>query len=121
MTTYFLLGLAAFFLIKRWVDKYRYNIKTISAQEALLIHKDSKAIFIDVRTPTEIANGKLDGAIEANVTSILFKKKIADLDKSKPYILYCRSGLRSNKACKLMSKAGFKNLTNVKGGYMAMK
>lgn len=121
MTTYIILGVAALLLIKRIIDNYNSNVKSISGKEALVAHAEGNATLIDVRTPAEIAQGKLKGAIEANVTSIMFKKQIADLDKSKPYIVYCRSGMRSNRACKIMSKAGFADLTNVSGGYMGMK
>lgn len=121
MVTYVILGLAVLLLIKKIIDDRNSTVKTISGKDALLLHSEGTATFIDVRTPSEIAQGKLNGALEANVTSIMFKKQIADLDKSEAYVLYCRSGMRSNKACKIMSKEGFTDLTNVSGGYMGMK
>ncbi len=121
MVTYILLASGAILLIYRMIKNRNSNIKKITAAEALAVHASNESTFIDVRTPSEIAKGKLDGAIEANVTSIMFKKDIASLDKSKPYIVYCLSGMRSAKACKIMKKQGFTDLTNVSGGYMGMK
>lgn len=121
MSTYIILALVGLWLIKRIIDYRNSTIKSISGKEALATHAEGEITFIDVRTPKEIAQGKLNGALEANVTSIMFKKQIAELDKSQPYIVYCRSGMRSNKACKIMSKQGFTNLTNVTGGYIGMK
>jgi rhodanese-related sulfurtransferase len=39
----------------------------------------------------------------------------------KNYYIYCRSGARSSRACKIMGKAGFKNLYNLKGGILSWK
>lgn len=120
MVTYILLVSGAVFLIARFIRDRNSNVKTINGSEALLMHDSKNATFIDVRTPVEIADGKLQGAIEANVTSQGFKQEISNLDKSQPYVVYCRSGMRSARACRIMEKEGFTNLTNVKGGYMGM-
>jgi len=121
MITYILLAIVAFFAITRFIANRNSNVKRMSGSEALAAHASRSAIFLDVRTPTEIAQGKLPDAIEANVTSADFKGQIAKLDKSKPYIVYCRSGMRSATACKIMEKEGFTDLTNVAGGYMGIK
>ena len=121
MLTYILLGIIAFFAVTRFIANRNSTVKRMTGKEALAAHAAGTATFIDVRTPAEMANGKLDGAKEANVTSASFRQAIANLDKSKPYIVYCRSGMRSARACKIMEKEGFTNLTNVAGGYMGMK
>jgi rhodanese-related sulfurtransferase len=48
----------------------------------------------------------------------VFEKGIKDLDKSKTYYLYCRSGRRSNSAALMMKKEGFK-VFDLKGGILA--
>jgi len=75
--------------------------------------------ILDVRTPAEVAQGKIEGALVADVTSSNFHTQIAQLDKSKPYLVYCRSGRRSLTACQLMQKAGFSQVYNLEGGYQA--
>ena len=120
MVTYLLLVAGAIFLIAKFISNYNSTVKTINGTDALEMHTNQVAKFVDVRTPAEIAQGKLKGAIEANVTSMMFKKEIANLDRSQPYVVYCRSGMRSARACKIMEKEGFTDLTNVKGGYMGM-
>jgi len=45
-----------------------------------------------------------------------FKEQLSGLDKSKSYLVYCRSGNRSGKACSMMADMGFKNLYNLRGG-----
>ena len=71
------------------------------------------AIIIDVRTPEEFAAGHLDGALLYNVQDPAFDAKIADLDPSIPYVVYCRSGNRSAQAVERMKAAGFTDLTDL--------
>lgn len=79
--------------------------------------QDPKAVLIDVRTPSEFSGDKIKGAKNINVSSADFGKKIAALDKSKTYYVYCRSGARSGMACSQMAAAGFQ-VYNLSGGIM---
>lgn len=74
--------------------------------------------IIDVRTPEEVAEGKIPGAINMNVFDPNFVNKIQELDKSKPYTMVCRSGARSGQACMHMLGAGFEKIYNLQGGMM---
>ena len=47
-----------------------------------------------------------------------FSDEIQKLDKTKPYLVYCRSGRRSAAAMQQMKDAGFTNVTNLDGGIM---
>ena len=76
-------------------------------------------VLMDVRTPEEIANGKIEGAQELDYYGINFLEELGKLDKEKTYLVYCRSGNRSGKTCKLMADMGFKHLFNLAGGYNA--
>lgn len=76
-------------------------------------------VVLDVRTPEETAQGKIQGAIELDFRSPDFAAEVAKLDPEKTYLVYCRSGNRSGKACHLMAEKGFKNLFNLSGGYLA--
>lgn len=82
---------------------------------------DSNVVILDVRTPKETAQGKIEGTKEINFFDPKFKVKVQNLDKSKTYLIYCRSGNRSGKACNIMAKNGFENLYNLKGGFNAWK
>ncbi len=96
--------------------------KDITVTEAMnLIDQKADVVFLDVRTPEEIAEGMIPGAITADYRSDSFKQEISALDKSKSYIVYCRSGGRSVKASHIMSEAGFSDLMNMKGGYNSWK
>lgn len=72
---------------------------------------------IDVRTPAEFAAGHVAGAQNIDVEAADFGTKIAALDKTAPYLVYCRSGRRSAIAASQMAAAGFTDV--VDGGGMA--
>jgi rhodanese-related sulfurtransferase len=80
---------------------------------------DPGIVLLDVRTPEETAQGKIEGTITLDFKNPNFAAEVEKLDKSKTYLVYCRSGNRSGKACKLMAEKGFTNLFNLAGGYLA--
>lgn len=83
-----------------------------------IIDKD-KAVVIDVRTPEEFAQGHIPGAQNIDVTSNDFTDRIKDLDPSKNYAVYCRSGARSQRAVTIMSAEKIKHVVGLKGGVMS--
>lgn len=91
------------------------EITALEADAYIANHKDIK--LLDVRTPEEIADGKINGAIEIDYFADTFASKIDDLDKDQHYLVYCRSGNRSAKAIALMKEKGFTKCTNMAGGY----
>ena len=95
------------------------NYQNINVDKFAELMKDKNTVILDVRTPEEIKAGKIKGAQEINVLSPTFSKKIKALDKSKTYLVYCRSGNRSGRACSIMEKEGFEDLYNLSGGYGA--
>lgn len=71
------------------------------------------AAVIDVRTPEEVAGGYLEGALKFDFQGPNFASEIATLDKSKDYVIYCRSGNRAGGAIDFMKANGFTGkLTN---------
>ena len=93
--------------------------KDIQAGAFKTLMKDKNAVVIDVRTGREIAQGKIKGALEMNIMDSAFRNKIKKLKKDKTYLMYCRSGNRSGKACRIMAEEGFQDLYNLAGGYQA--
>ena len=73
------------------------------------------AVLLDVRTPAEFKSGTIARSVNIDYMSPAFKTKVAGLDKSKTYFVFCRSGNRSLQACKTMHKLGF-DVRNLMGG-----
>lgn len=73
------------------------------------------AVLLDVRTSMEVRSGALPGAVHIDIMSPSFAAKVAALDRSKTYFIYCRSGNRSAQACQIMHRQGF-DVRNLMGG-----
>ncbi len=75
--------------------------------------KSEKLVILDVRTPEEYENGCLPGALNIDIQDKSFYKTIQPLDRSKMYLVYCKSGIRSEEAITVMNKLGFKNVLHM--------
>ena len=83
---------------------------------------DTNAVVLDVRTDAEVAEGIIPNAIQINIYEGQgFVYKLEELDKSKNYYVYCRSGNRSGQACAIMNQLGFENAYNLVGGILEWK
>jgi len=78
--------------------------------------KEPNTVILDVRTAVEFSQEKIAGAVLIDIHSSNFKDQVQRLDKSKTYLVYCRSGNRSVKACNIMKGMGFEKLYNLKHG-----
>jgi rhodanese-related sulfurtransferase len=81
------------------------------------IAKQKNAILLDVRTPQELEQGYLEGAININFSSPDFTNQLDRLDKAKPVYVYCRSGRRSASAMSTLEGLGFSEVYNLQGGF----
>lgn len=96
------------------------TFKDVNVSEAnKMIQDNQDLVILDVRTPEETDKGVIPNAIIIDFYNDNFDSEIAKLDKSKSYLVYCRSGGRSVGASNKMIEAGFSNVTNMKGGYSA--
>ncbi|MCM3715899.1 rhodanese-like domain-containing protein [Alkalihalobacillus oceani] len=71
--------------------------------------------IIDVRETDEVAAGYIPGSV--NIPLGLLEFRLHELDKTKEYIIVCRSGARSGRATEFLSSQGF-HATNMVGGMM---
>lgn len=86
-----------------------------------IIQSNNDYVFIDVRSPEEIKEGKIENALEIDIKSEDFKTKLDKLDRNKIYIVYCYAGGRSTKATDVMVALGFKRVYNLTSGYRDWK
>lgn len=92
------------------------QVKNANAAEFRKLISGNDVVVIDVRTPREFAAGKIEGAINVPLNTVA--KSAAKLDKSKKYLVYCRSGARSRRAAMILARQGF-DVTNLMGGMRA--
>ncbi len=92
-------------------------MKAITAKEVeQIINEGKKLDIIDVREVEEVAGGKIPGAV--NIRLGLLEFRMQELDKSKEYIMVCRSGGRSAQASQFLEYRGF-NVINMTGGMLS--
>ena len=65
---------------------------------------DTEAVLLDVRTLEEVEQGIIPNAKHIDIyLGQGFIDQVQELDKSKNYYVYCRSGVRSVQACTLIT------------------
>lgn len=80
---------------------------------------DNNPQILDVRTEDECNQGMIPNAINLDIKEgSNFISGLENLDKTKNYYVYCRSGMRSEKACEIMNSLGFENTYNLLGGIL---
>lgn len=78
--------------------------KNLTSDEINQLVKDNKAIIVDVREFVEYKKGHIKDAIVIPLNTI---DKSISLDKDKKIIVYCKSGVRSEKASKKLTDLGY--------------
>lgn len=82
------------------------------------LEEDNNSVVLDVRTQDEVEEGIIPNAIHIDIfRGQGFIDEVEQLDKSKNYYVYCKSGGRSGQACAIMSQIGFANTYNLLGGF----
>lgn len=72
---------------------------------------------VDVRTPAEFGQGHLEDAVNIDSYAPDFRSRLEQLDRDRPYVVYCKKGLRGAKAMEILRQAGFARVYNISGGY----
>ena len=72
--------------------------------------------LIDARTPEEFKEKHIANALNANILGEDFDQKVASLDKNKPVMVYCKSGVRSANAAAKLKAMGFTTIIDLDGG-----
>ena len=81
-----------------------------------------KSIILDVRTVEEYEEISIPNAILANILEPNeFMDVVEKLEKKSKIFVYCRSGVRSQKACNILDQLGFKETYNLNGGILEWK
>lgn len=77
---------------------------------------DVDFILLDIRTDAEIEAGHVSGAESLDFYSPSFQSELAQLDRTKTYLIYCRTGNRTGQAYAMMQALGFETVYDMDGG-----
>ncbi len=93
------------------------EIDVIQAAEQIA----KKVFVLDVREPSEFRDGHIVDAVLIPLGQL--EQRAAELDgqKDKPMLVICGSGVRSMQAIRILSKQGFTQMQNVRGGMNAWR
>ena len=95
-------------------------VEYVTVDEAYTLIQDNIGnddfIIIDVRTAAEYNTGHIEDAILIDYYSGTFAQQLDALDKSKTYLIYCRTGNRSAQTGNIMNDLGFVKVYNMLGG-----
>lgn len=86
--------------------------------EDLPVEMAAGTVLVDIREANETAAGSIPGAICLPLSQL--GSRLSTLPKERKLAVYCRSGMRSRVACRMLKKAGY-DAHNLKGGYLNWK
>jgi rhodanese-related sulfurtransferase len=107
---------ALYLIIKLFGYLGRMGIKQISPKE---LDQKKGIVLLDVRTDKEYEQGHIPGAVHVPFSEI--GDRVKKLKKDKELVVFCQNGSRSIWAIKRLMGMGYKNISNLKGGYNAWK
>lgn len=107
-----LVGLAWYLLLRN-----RNRTPPLTRQQAAEL-RERGALVLDVRSAGEFSQGHAKGA--RNIPLPLLGERLGDLDRERPILTCCASGVRSASARRILLKAGFREVHNV-GAWTALK
>jgi phage shock protein E len=71
------------------------------------------AQIVDVRSPEEFRDGFYPGAVNIPVSDLA--RRLGEIKKDKPVVVYCASGGRSGMAARLLKSSGYAEVVNAGG------
>ena len=90
------------------------SVVTLDAQE--FATKSKAGTVLDVRTADEVAQGKIEGALEIDFYSPDFLDQVNQISKDQEVYLYCAVGARSEEAARLLIQQGYTKVYHLQGG-----
>ena len=82
---------------------------------------DDNMLVLDVRRPTEFADGHLRNAVNLPLNEMNDPLSMANIDDEQNLYVHCGGGYRSVIASSLLKRQGIHNLHNVLGGWNKIK
>jgi hydroxyacylglutathione hydrolase len=105
--------------MKAW-DAAGFPLETIGQMSVHELNESKSSLqVLDVRSPGEWKKGRVAGARHIFLPEL--RKRIGELDRTKPTAVYCGSGYRASIATSILKPEGFNKLWNVPGSWEAWK
>ena len=105
--TYLAIGIIAVIVLKRLLGGGKVASSIVKQK------LESGAMIVDIRTPDEFRDGAYPGA--KNIPLSDLSRRLGEIPKDRPVVLYCASGARSSSAARAMKQAGYSDVINAGG------
>jgi hydroxyacylglutathione hydrolase len=97
-------------------------IVNVEADELMMdLPFDPRLVVLDVRKPSEYAEGHLKDAINLPLNEMADPGSMANIEDNQNLYVHCAGGYRSVIASSLLKRQGIHNLRNVAGGWKKIK
>lgn len=108
-------------------DKTSQQTTESAASQATVINLNAKEFaekspsgtVIDVRTPGEVAQGKINGAVVIDFYQPDFMDQVSKISKDQEIYIYCAVGARSEEAARMLVQQGYTKVYHLQGGIQA--
>lgn len=113
-----LLAIIGWFLYSRFAPVK--GLQSLTAEEVReKLDGPKKCKLIDVRETHEFQAGHIPGAVNIPLSGL--RRRTNEIIGGEDIILYCRSGMRSKQAAKILRKKGAENIAHLSGGLVTWK
>ena len=108
-------------------DKNGTQSTESSASQATVVNLNAKEFaekspsgtILDVRTPGEVAQGKIEGAVVIDFYQSDFMDRVSNISKDQEIYIYCAVGARSEEAARMLVQQGYTKVYHLQGGIQA--
>ncbi|MCR9181339.1 MAG: rhodanese-like domain-containing protein [Flavobacteriaceae bacterium] len=98
------------------------SIPYISAEELKMQQNNSDFLLMDTRERKEFEVSKIEGAVYIGYNQFSINQFVNfATDKTRPIVVYCSLGIRSEDIGEKLKKAGYTNVKNLYGGIFEWK
>ena len=100
------------------------EIVDVEGAEAAEKLNEKSVVVLDVRSPQEVAMGRIPGSININIADPDFAKQVAKLDPSKTYMVHYAAGSpggRSRRSLEALQELGVEKVYHLDGGFNGWK
>lgn len=86
-------------------------------QASEMLQKNPQIILLDVRTPGEYRQVRLEGARLIPIDQLM--QRLGELPRDRPILVYCTVGARSSQVLRYLAGQGYPEVYNLYGGISA--